>query len=108
MLEAKAVDQGTYLHKTFVHAALEADRLGDDVAELALLRFLERERTDLHLLGDPRVGLADLAKLTFLGGAFYSISMLPSKWQVIARFNPVVYLISLSSAVSAWVGVVPS
>jgi len=32
--------------------------------------------------------------LTFLGGAFYSISMLPSKWQVIARFNPVVYLIS--------------
>jgi len=32
--------------------------------------------------------------LTFLGGAFYSISMLPPLWQKIALFNPVVYLIS--------------
>lgn len=32
--------------------------------------------------------------LTFLGGAFYSISMLPPAWQTIALFNPVVYLIS--------------
>ena len=32
--------------------------------------------------------------LTFLGGAFYSISMLPPLWQTIAYFNPVVYLIS--------------
>lgn len=32
--------------------------------------------------------------LTFLGGAFYSISMLPQPWQTIALFNPVVYLIS--------------
>ena len=32
--------------------------------------------------------------LTFLGGAFYSISMLPPAWQTIAYFNPVVYLIS--------------
>ncbi|OAI12708.1 sugar ABC transporter permease [Methylomonas lenta] len=32
--------------------------------------------------------------LTFLGGAFYSINMLPPVWQKISLFNPVVYLIS--------------
>ena len=32
--------------------------------------------------------------LTFFGGTFYSISMLPPTWQTISLFNPVVYLIS--------------
>jgi ABC-2 type transport system permease protein len=32
--------------------------------------------------------------LTFLGGSFYSIKMLPPAWQKITLFNPVVYLIS--------------
>jgi ABC-2 type transport system permease protein len=32
--------------------------------------------------------------LTFLGGAFYSIDMLPAGWRTVALFNPVVYLIS--------------
>ncbi|MGB3612039.1 MAG: ABC transporter permease [Cellvibrio sp.] len=32
--------------------------------------------------------------LTFLGGSFYSIHMLPPLWQTITLFNPVVYLIS--------------
>jgi ABC-2 type transport system permease protein len=32
--------------------------------------------------------------LTFLGGAFYSIDMLPQAWRVFSLFNPVVYLIS--------------
>ncbi len=32
--------------------------------------------------------------LPFLGGSFYSISMLPPLWQTITLFNPVVYLIS--------------
>lgn len=32
--------------------------------------------------------------LTFLGGAFYSLSMLPPVWQSITLFNPIVYLIS--------------
>ena len=32
--------------------------------------------------------------LTFLGGSFYSIKMLPPVWQKITLFNPVVYLIS--------------
>jgi ABC-2 type transport system permease protein len=40
------------------------------------------------------VPLMILTPLTFLGGAFYSISMLPPLWQKITLFNPVVYLIS--------------
>lgn len=32
--------------------------------------------------------------LTFLGGAFYSIGMLPPVWRTISLFNPIVYLIS--------------
>lgn len=32
--------------------------------------------------------------LTFLGGSFYSINMLPPVWQTITLFNPIVYLIS--------------
>ena len=40
------------------------------------------------------VPLMVIAPLTFLGGAFYSINMLPPLWQRITLFNPVVYLIS--------------
>jgi len=35
-----------------------------------------------------------ITPLTFLGGSFYSISMLPEIWQKISYFNPIVYLIS--------------
>ncbi|MEC7763107.1 MAG: ABC transporter permease [Pseudomonadota bacterium] len=35
-----------------------------------------------------------ITPLVFLGGAFYSISMLPEAWQTVAMFNPVVYLVS--------------
>ncbi len=40
------------------------------------------------------VPLMVVTPLTFLGGAFYSINMLPPVWQKVALFNPVVYLIS--------------
>jgi ABC-2 type transport system permease protein len=40
------------------------------------------------------VPLLILTPLTFLGGTFYSISVLPPTWQTVALFNPVVYLIS--------------
>ncbi len=40
------------------------------------------------------IPLMIVTPLTFLGGAFYSISMLPPVWQKITLFNPVVYLIS--------------
>ena len=40
------------------------------------------------------VPLLVVTPLVFLGGSFYSISMLPPAWQTITLFNPVVYLIS--------------
>ena len=40
------------------------------------------------------VPLLIITPLTFLGGSFYSIHMLPPFWQTVTLFNPVVYLIS--------------
>lgn len=40
------------------------------------------------------IPLLVVTPLAFLGGTFYSISMLPETWQTIALFNPVVYLVS--------------
>ncbi len=40
------------------------------------------------------VPLLIVTPLTFLGGSFYSIDMLPPAWQTVALFNPVVYLVS--------------
>ncbi len=40
------------------------------------------------------VPLLIVTPLVFLGGAFYSISMLPEAWQAVTLLNPVVYLIS--------------
>jgi ABC-2 type transport system permease protein len=40
------------------------------------------------------VPLLIVTPLTFLGGSFYSITMLPPMWQKISLFNPVVYLVS--------------
>jgi ABC-2 type transport system permease protein len=40
------------------------------------------------------IPLLVVTPLTFLGGSFYSIDMLPPFWQTVSLFNPVVYLIS--------------
>lgn len=40
------------------------------------------------------IPLLVITPLVFLGGAFYSVSMLPEGWQTVTLFNPVVYLIS--------------
>ena len=40
------------------------------------------------------IPLLIITPLTFLGGTFYSISVLPPFWQAVTLFNPVVYLIS--------------
>jgi ABC-2 type transport system permease protein len=40
------------------------------------------------------IPLLIITPLTFLGGSFYSVSMLPEAWQKITLFNPVVYLVS--------------
>lgn len=40
------------------------------------------------------VPLMIITPLTFLGGSFYSINMLPPAWQTVSLFNPVVYLVN--------------
>ncbi|AJY03956.1 ABC transporter permease [Burkholderia vietnamiensis] len=40
------------------------------------------------------VPLLIITPLTFLGGSFYSVDMLPPVWRVVTLFNPIVYLIS--------------
>jgi ABC-2 type transport system permease protein len=40
------------------------------------------------------VPLLVITPLTFLGGTFYSIDMLPEPWQTVSLFNPVLYLVS--------------
>ena len=35
-----------------------------------------------------------LAPLTYLGGVFYTISLLPEFWQVVSRFNPILYMVN--------------
>jgi ABC-2 type transport system permease protein len=58
------------------------------------------------------IPLLIITPLTFLGGSFYSIEMLPPFWQKVSLFNPVVYLISgfrwsfyESADVDLWVSV---
>ncbi|KAG8150684.1 ABC transporter permease [Burkholderia catarinensis] len=40
------------------------------------------------------VPLLIITPLTFLGGSFYSVDMLPPAWRIITLFNPIVYLVS--------------
>ncbi|MGE0739994.1 MAG: ABC transporter permease [Hyphomonadaceae bacterium] len=73
---------------------------------LAMLLFLVLTSLSFCLFGFILGVLADgfeklqivpmliITPLTFLGGTFYSIEMLPEFWQKVSLFNPVVYLIS--------------
>ena len=73
---------------------------------LAMLAFLVMSCLSFSLLGFiigiwarnfeqlQLIPLLVITPLVFLGGSFYSISMLPPVWQTISLFNPVVYLIS--------------
>ena len=73
---------------------------------LAMLFFLVMTSIAFALLGFivgiwagnfeqlPMVPMLIITPLVFLGGTFYSISMLPPFWQTISLFNPVVYLVS--------------
>ena len=73
---------------------------------LAMLLFLVLTALSFCLFGFILGVLADgfeklqivpmliLTPLTFLGGTFYSLKMLPPIWQTITKFNPIVYLIS--------------
>jgi ABC-2 type transport system permease protein len=73
---------------------------------LAMLAFLALTSVSFCLFGFMLGVLADgferlqivpmliLTPLTFLGGTFYSLDMLPDFWRTVTLFNPVVYLIS--------------
>lgn len=55
-----------------------------------IIGILARNFEQLNL-----VPMLVVTPLVFLGGSFYSISMLPPFWQLVTLFNPVVYLISM-------------
>lgn len=55
-----------------------------------IIGILARNFEQLNL-----VPMLVVTPLVFLGGSFYSISMLPEFWQTVTLFNPVVYLISM-------------
>jgi ABC-2 type transport system permease protein len=73
---------------------------------LAMVMFLVLTAVSFCLFGFILGVLADgfeklqivpmliLTPLTFLGGTFYSLKMLPPIWQTVTKFNPIVYLIS--------------
>src|SRR5215813_847499 len=73
---------------------------------LAMMLFLVLTAVSFCLFGFILGVLADgfeklqivpmliLTPLTFLGGTFYSLNMLPPIWQTVTKFNPIVYLIS--------------
>jgi len=73
---------------------------------LAMLAFLVLTCVSFSLLGFiigiwagnfeqlQLIPLLIITPLVFLGGSFYSITMLPPFWQAVSHFNPVVYLIS--------------
>ena len=59
----------------------------------SLLGFIIGIRAD-NFEGLQLVPLLVVTPLTFLGGSFYSIDMLPAFWRKVTLFNPVVYLVS--------------
>jgi ABC-2 type transport system permease protein len=73
---------------------------------LAMLAFLVLTAVTFSLLGFiigiwadgfeklQVIPLLIVTPLTFLGGTFYSVNMLPPFWQTVTLFNPVVYLVS--------------
>ncbi len=58
--------------------------------ELRPVRFHHRHLVNLNSSIIPSLVVTPL---TFLGGAFYSIDMLPQPWRTVSLFNPVVYLV---------------
>src|SRR3712207_9277839 len=60
----------------------------------SLLFFNDTAPTEIYTLSLHDALPIFVTPLTFLGGAFYSIEVLPEPWRTITLFNPVVYLIS--------------
>ena len=79
---------------TIAHPLIMVSFLAITCISFALFGFiigiLARNFEQLNL-----VPMLVVTPLVFLGGSFYSISMLPPFWQLVTLFNPVVYLISM-------------
>ena len=69
---------------------------GASSTTLQLLQYWRRDGRQHRLFFAQleAVPLLIITPLTFLGGSFYSINMLPPFWQTVSLFNPVVYLVS--------------
>ena len=84
---------GVFVDLEIRHPAMMLAFLGMTCLSFALFGFIigiwSENFQQLQL-----VPLLVITPLVFLGGAFYSVSMLPPAWQVVTLFNPVVYLIS--------------
>jgi len=82
-----------FVDYTIVHPLLMAVFLVLTSATFSLFGFL----TGIWADGWEKLSVIPMlvvTPLTFLGGSFYSISMLPPFWREVALFNPVVYLVS--------------
>ena len=82
-----------YIHIDIVHPLWMVAFLLITAASFSLFGFiigiLSRSFEQLQF-----IPMLVMTPLTFLGGAFYSIDMLPPAWRTVTLFNPVVYLIS--------------
>jgi ABC-2 type transport system permease protein len=64
---------------------------------VALRLFAVRLRAGIWAKGFEQLQVIPLlivTPLTFLGGAFYSLDMLPEPWRTVTLFNPIAYLIN--------------
>jgi len=82
-----------YIHLEILHPAWMVAFLLITAASFSLFGFiigiLSKSFEQLQF-----IPMLVMTPLTFLGGAFYSIDMLPPAWRTVTLFNPVVYLIS--------------
>ncbi len=75
-------------------SAGDAGLPGADLGDLLAVRLHHRHLGGQFRTAEHRADADRHPPLTFLGGSFYSISVLPPFWQTVTLFNPVVYLIS--------------
>jgi len=82
-----------YIHLDILHPAWMIAFLLVTAASFSLFGFIigiwSRSFEQLQF-----IPMLVMTPLTFLGGAFYSIDVLPPAWRTVTMFNPVVYLIS--------------
>ena len=91
-IKKRILEEGKVYQNEIVGECFECEGTGLS-KELNLLHSLF-DILDLLFEQLQMVPMLIITPLVFLGGTFYSISMLPPFWQTISLFNPVVYLVS--------------